>query len=86
MRFKKLKTTVAIALIIFILVIGSIVIIGLVQAAKNQNHTPQRLTVTNVNQANSPQVNKNTNNVQTQVQTQQQSQIIFHPMIRTMAS
>jgi alpha-N-acetylglucosamine transferase len=86
MRFKRLKFFVAVALVMFILVVGSIIILGSIQAERNHNNPQQQLTtiLTKGSQINpSPTAAQNQNQ---QAAPVQQPQVIFNPMIRTMAS
>ncbi len=90
MRFKKLKTTVAVSMIVFILLVGSIVALGVserVQSQKSNSASLKLLEPTYPNQNTQVNTNTQTNNVQTQptptpVQTQQ---TIFNT-VRTRAS
>ncbi len=85
MRFKRLRKAVGISIVLFILIVGSIILIGSI----NQNSVNNIAPTTNKNQISSAQTPTTNTQANTQTPTQQQyyqPPVVYHPYMVSGAS
>ncbi len=87
MRFKKLRIFMSIALVLFILIIGSIIVIGLIQKAGLDNNDSGNAAIINTDKYPSTITNSQQQPVvQPSDIAPSQPTTVFHPRIVTSAS